>query len=116
MAALAPLARKTPLEAFHEAFTKRSLLYTTNIAVKSQRFIHRKERADVELERQPPRSHLFTVRLWLEELGNGESEWRGKVQHVTSGEVRYFRDWTMLIAFLQMLLPVPEADSETGGA
>ncbi len=68
------------------------------------------------MERQLSRSHLFTVRLWLEELGNDQMEWRGKVQHVTSGEVRYFRDWPTLIAFLQMLLPTPEADSDTGGA
>ena len=60
----------------------------------------------MEIEHQP-RSHLFTVRLWVEELGNGKSEWRGKVQHVTSGEVRYFREWTTLIAFLLMPLPEP---------
>jgi hypothetical protein len=67
----------------------------------------------VDLEQQQPRSHLFTVRLWLEELGNDQTEWRGKVQHVTSGEVRYFRDWPALIAFLQMLLSTPEANSRT---
>ena len=60
----------------------------------------------MEIEHQP-RSHLFTVRLWVEELGNGKSDWRGKVQHVTSGEVRYFREWPTLIAFL--LMPLPEA-------
>ncbi len=67
----------------------------------------------MEIEQQP-RSYLFTVRLWLEELENGKSEWRGKVQQVTSGEVRYFRDWSTLIAFLQMFLPTsppePHAD------
>jgi hypothetical protein len=47
------------------------------------------------------RSQLFTVRVWLEDLGDGRSEWRGKVQHVLSGEVRYFRDWATLIAALQ---------------
>jgi hypothetical protein len=47
------------------------------------------------------RSQLFTVRVWLEELGEGRSEWRGKVQHVLSGEARYFRDWATLIAALQ---------------
>lgn len=49
-------------------------------------------------------SHLFTVRLWQEELGNGQAEWRGKVQHVTSGEVRYFREWSKLLAVLIELL------------
>jgi hypothetical protein len=46
------------------------------------------------------RSQLFTVRVWLEELGEGRSEWRGKVQHVLSGEARYFRDWQTLAAFI----------------
>ncbi len=50
------------------------------------------------------RSQLFTVRVWREDLGNGCAEWRGKVQHVTSGEVRYFRDWPALIACMQEML------------
>ena len=50
----------------------------------------------MQMKRQQPLSHLFTVRLWQEELGNGQTEVRGKVQHVSSGEVRYFRDWPML--------------------
>lgn len=45
-------------------------------------------------------SHLFTIRIWLEELGNSRSEWRGQVQLVTSGETRYFRDWAALITHL----------------
>lgn len=67
----------------------------------------------MDLEQQQPRSHLFTVRLWLEELGNDQTEWRGKVQHVTSGEACYFRDWPALIAFLQMVLSTLEANSRT---
>ena len=47
------------------------------------------------------RSELFTVRLWREDQGEGRVEWRGKVQHVLSGETRYFRDWQVLLAFLQ---------------
>lgn len=49
------------------------------------------------------RSHLFTVRIWPEAVGE-EIEWRGKVQHVTSGETRYFRDWPTLVAFLEEML------------
>ena len=52
----------------------------------------------------PPHSHLFTVRLWVEELGEGETEWRGQVQHVVSGEKHYFRDWPILLAFLRAKL------------
>ena len=46
-------------------------------------------------------THLFTVRLWLEPLGDGRAEWRGKVQHASSGEARYFRGWPALQAFLE---------------
>jgi hypothetical protein len=45
-------------------------------------------------------SHLFTVRVWREELGAGRVEWRGKVQHALSGEARYFREWAELVAFM----------------
>lgn len=55
------------------------------------------------------RSQFFTVRVWLEDLGNGRSEWRGKVQHVLSGEARYFRDWATLIAELEEMLKAPPA-------
>ncbi len=57
-------------------------------------------------ETDPPaqNSHLFTLRLWLEDLGSGKTDWRGKVQHVNSGEARYFRDWSTLESFLEGLL------------
>jgi len=48
------------------------------------------------LERLGAVSHLFTVRLWPEDLGAGQVQWRGQVQHVLSGEARYFRDWPEL--------------------
>ena len=53
-------------------------------------------------------SQLFIVRLWVEDLGDGRWEWRGQVQHVTSGETHYFREWTTLIAWLLAMLPDPE--------
>ncbi len=53
----------------------------------------------------PSRTHLFTVRVWLEDLGEGQTEWRGEVQYVVSGEIRYFRDWPALVALFQALLP-----------
>jgi len=43
---------------------------------------------------------LFTVRVWREDRGDGQSEWRGQVQHLLSGETRYFRDWQTLVAFI----------------
>ena len=61
---------------------------------------------------QIPTSHLFTVRLWQEDLGDGQSEWRGKLQNVHSGEVSYFRDWQMLVRLLLRMLPEAETQSE----
>jgi hypothetical protein len=46
------------------------------------------------------RSHLFTVRLWAEPVDDGGHEWRGRVQHVLSGERRYFRNWPALERYL----------------
>lgn len=44
-------------------------------------------------------SELFTVRLWMEELGEGV-DYRGQVKHVVSGATRHFREWADLEAFL----------------
>jgi hypothetical protein len=41
----------------------------------------------------------------LEDLGNGQTEWRGRVQHVLSGETRYFRDWVTLVEVMTAMLP-----------
>lgn len=61
---------------------------------------------------QRPRTHLFMVRVWQEDLGEGKTEWRGQVRHVISGEVRYFRDWATLVEHLKAMLPgIAEADS-----
>ena len=54
---------------------------------------------------EPPHSHLFLVRLWPGEDANGQAQWRGKVQHMVSGEARYFQDWTTLIDLLCAILP-----------
>ena len=64
--------------------------------------------------RQP--SQLFTLRLWPEELEQGQTEWRGQVRCVLSGDVRYFRDWPTLIAFLleSMAGQEPGTEQEEG--
>ena len=59
-----------------------------------------------------PRSHLFTVRVWQEEIGAGQTEWRGKVQLLTTGEVRYFREWAALVPLLLTLLSESQSDVE----
>jgi len=65
-----------------------------------------------ERHEQVRRSELFTVRLWREDLGDNQVEWRGKVQHVQGGEAFYFREWPMLIAALLKMLPGPESPAQ----
>ena len=60
-------------------------------------------------------SLVFTLRLWLEELGDGDTEWRGQVQHVISRESYYFRDWETLLALLQKILPYRAAQGDEKG-
>lgn len=50
---------------------------------------------------QSTHSYLFTVRLWWEDLGQGQTEWRGVVKLVTSGEEHFFRDWEALGRLLE---------------
>ncbi len=58
---------------------------------------------------QPHHSHLFTLRLWQEAWGAGQGEWRGQVRYVLSGEARYFREWSALIAYLLEMAAQAEA-------
>ena len=48
--------------------------------------------------------HLFTVRVWEEVIGTEQTELRGKVQLLTTGEVRYFREWAALVPLLLTML------------
>jgi hypothetical protein len=45
--------------------------------------------------------YLFTVRIWPTDLGEGRVEWRGRVQLLPQGEVRYFRDWDALVELIR---------------
>ncbi len=58
------------------------------------------------MDKPPSRrqSQLFTVRVWLEDLGDGKTEWRGQVKHVMSDEEHYFREWPTLVEQLKAML------------
>lgn len=55
----------------------------------------------MQTEQQHSDSHLFTVRVWREPLGDDSSEIRCQVRHVRSGETRHFRDWDRFAEYLQ---------------
>lgn len=48
------------------------------------------------------RSDLFSIRLWREVDGDGE-RWRGRMDHVATGRVRYFHDWDSFVQGLSEL-------------
>jgi hypothetical protein len=50
-------------------------------------------------------SQLFTIRVWQETADSAKPEWRGRLQHVPSGEVLYFRNWDTLINHIVSMLP-----------
>jgi hypothetical protein len=49
-------------------------------------------------------THSFTIRLWSEQLDDDTYEWRGRLQHMDSGERRYFRDAESLYGALLNIL------------
>jgi hypothetical protein len=52
------------------------------------------------------------VRVWQEEVRAGQTEWRGRVQLVSSGEVRYFREWAALAPLLLAMVADWESQPE----
>jgi len=68
-----------------------------------------------ESEQPTQSSQVFMLRLWPEDMGGGQTDWRGRVQHMNSGEARYFRDWPTLESFVEELLRRPEADGSAAG-
>ena len=56
-----------------------------------------------ELPRSPP-TVIFTLRLWREPINNEQSEWRGELKNLTTGEVRYIRLWEEVAQFIPAML------------
>jgi hypothetical protein len=67
-------------------------------------------------DQRHPRTQLFTVRLWVEPYGDDQGEVRMQVRHVLSGEIRYFRAWPEVVAFLLAKMQILAAErGEEGG-
>lgn len=59
-------------------------------------------------------SHLFTLRLWQEDLGADQNDWRGRLKHVLSGDTHHFRDWSTLVDSLLAMLETHAAEEAEG--
>ncbi len=60
-------------------------------------------------------THVFTVRVWQEDLGDNQREWRGRVQHVSSQDAVYFRDWAALAEFVRATVEGTTGDAAGKG-
>jgi len=51
---------------------------------------------------QPFERHTtsFILRLWVEPMQSGESQWRGQIEHVETGEKTHFQVPAALVGFL----------------
>jgi len=76
----------------------------------------RRPEANHQLDGRPrrPGSHLFTIRLWKEQVEGG-FEYRGSVRDVSCGAFRAFRRWPDLTEFMVAQLEEAEAAPTEGG-
>lgn len=53
-----------------------------------------------------PNRHVFILRIWREprEIKGAELEWRGVIEHVPTGERRYFNELNDVVDFLRPYL------------
>jgi hypothetical protein len=59
-------------------------------------------------------SQLFTLRVWMEEVGDGRFEMRGTIRHVLSGETHHFRDMAVLRQLVEQSLTKKTMDAPGG--
>jgi len=59
------------------------------------------------------KTHSFIVRIWLEsrEIEAKALEWRGMIEHVTSGQQHYFQDMAQLAIFIERYLKMGIKDT-----
>jgi len=49
-------------------------------------------------------AQTFTLRIWVTDQKDATLKWRGRIQHVQSGEVRYCRNWDTFTAYVEEVL------------
>jgi hypothetical protein len=70
---------------------------------------------DTDTGRQIEETHLFLLRVWVDESGPGQRRWQGKVQSVVYGEAYNFSEWPALIGYLLRMLPgLEDGQTPTG--
>ncbi len=73
--------------------------------------LHKANGSDPVVSQSSAVPHLFTVRVWYELLEADDWEVRMQTRHILSGETRYFREWSLLAAYLVSKLDTVGDDS-----
>ena len=64
-------------------------------------------------EARSPPTVILTLRLWHEQVGHDQSEWRGEIKNLSTGEMRYFRRWDEIAALARRMIGVHDTTSRT---
>lgn len=59
-------------------------------------------------------SYLFTLRVWVEDVGNGRSEIRGVLKYILTGETQHFRDWHTMSQLIETFILSPQSETSGG--
>ncbi len=67
------------------------------------------------------RSQMFTLRVWVEDVGNAcaepsrssRIEYRGTLKHILSGETHHFRDWATLTQLIEKFMTTAQKLKQT---
>ena len=63
-----------------------------------------KEKSQSEHGSLGTQAQIFTLRIWVTNQKDDSLEWRGRIQHVQSGEVRYCQSWDAFSAYVEEAL------------
>jgi len=69
----------------------------------------RKENSQSEYEKLGTQAQTFTLRIWVMNQKDATLEWRGRIQHIQSGEVQYCQSWDVFITYVEEVLRNPSS-------
>ena len=64
----------------------------------------RKEKSQSEYGGLGTQAQTFTLRIWVTNQQDATLEWRGRIQHIQSGEVQYCQNWDAFTAYVEDVL------------
>jgi hypothetical protein len=63
-----------------------------------------KDNLQSEYTKANSQAQLFTLRIWVTNQDEASLEWRGRLQHIQSGEVQYCKDWESFVSYVEETL------------